>query len=859
MTGLGLFARVFLLFVLVCVLPALAVLYHGSRRIDERIRDHNRRGSQVKSLVNSAQAKARNAAALVLRLPEEFLKELAAGRAQPGHTAATLDRLVCPAAFEGLSGEKAKVIGDLLALMDPDPDRPRPADLEPVLEHCIPPLRAYRPDPAAAVGSAEAYRREIRRITSHSRHVEELADIYDFVGRQMPICNYVLLLDRDRKVLAHNRVGRYGRPMPDWTGRPLGRLPGSPEAVAALSAMADRLDAAPKGPLGRMVVADRLEGLDLLGLYTDPDDYRRWSAAVVGDVRPGAGLPREAAYAVFVVNWYVVQSEVVTDQMYKRSRNLDRLRLLVFDADPPAGQAPRAIASGVPGLWNEPVARGGGKYGPQFADRLLDWLASEERDAGAHLFECRPGAVRPPDDLGPPADDDPDAGRPAEVLIGAFRTVAPPAEPAGWRVLASPSGGRPFAWAAAIYYDLDEGSVAPAVRGQVYLLGALLTAVMLAACWLVARMISRPIARLRGMVADLAEGRRSPAEEPDNGLAWTVPREIRDLDRAFREMAGHVVSKRRLEDTNRELSEKNRRLDEAVAELTRARDELQAGRRELEDKARTLEQTIARLNNTQQELMVSNVLASLGVISGEYAHAVNNGLQLPLATLQQLEAGLPALHLPEHTREDVIASVESLKQTADFVTQFRDFARNDSYALFPTDLNRVVQTVAAGWKPQLKRKQIELETQLGEPPAIRGNDSLLMHVLLNLLLNARDAIRERRKNPDDRRLVGRIVLRTCAEGPAAMLSITDNGCGIPPEIAPRLFQAMFTTKPKGEGSGLGLSSVLRAVRQHKGEIWFESKPGQGTTFFIRIPRLDPDDKGPRSPDGSSGSRPRVML
>jgi signal transduction histidine kinase len=424
------------------------------------------------------------------------------------------------------------------------------------------------------------------------------------------------------------------------------------------------------------------------------------------------------------------------------------------------------------------------------------------------------------------------AGAAVDLMAG-MRDMEPPVEPPlWWTEYAFPAGSAaqgPFDWFPAIVYDLDEGSVAPLVRRQVFILSALLLTVMLAACWIVARMIAKPIRSLREMTAELAAGKFAPestADIPRASRSWAAPREINDLDRAFREMAAQVVTKHSLEDKNR-----------------------------------TLEDTINRLNNTQQELQVSNMLASLGVISGEYAHAVNNGLQLPLATLQQLESMLEALKLPENLREDIPASVESLKHTAGFVSQFRDFARSDNYWMALLDLNAVVESTAHNWRPQLRRRQIDLELDLGKPPPVWGNDSLLMHVLLNLLLNSRDAVRERRKkNPDQRGLIGKVRLATSADNGSAVLSITDNGCGIPPEIAGKIFQAMFTTKAKGEGSGLGLSSVLRAVRRHGGEIWFESDVNKGTTFFIRFPPHDQAEKmlGPGKKTSSSGLRPPIL-
>src|SRR5262249_51371872 len=103
-------------------------------------------------------------------------------------------------------------------------------------------------------------------------------------------------------------------------------------------------------------------------------------------------------------------------------------------------------------------------------------------------------------------------------------------------------------------------------------------------------------------------------------------------------------------------------------------------------------------------------------------------------------------------------------------------------------------------------------------------------VFLNLLINAAHAIADARR--DD----GRIAVRTHCDGDAVVISIADNGCGIPAAIRGRVFDLFFTTKPVGQGTGQWLASARwLIVEKHGGEVWFETREGEGTTCFIRLP------------------------
>jgi two-component system, NtrC family, sensor kinase len=124
------------------------------------------------------------------------------------------------------------------------------------------------------------------------------------------------------------------------------------------------------------------------------------------------------------------------------------------------------------------------------------------------------------------------------------------------------------------------------------------------------------------------------------------------------------------------------------------------------------------------------------------------------------------------------------------------------------------------------RGRIAVETDLGELPEVECYPQMLNQVFLNLLVNAGQAIEGQ----------GRIVIRTRLEGPVVHISIADSGRGMTPEAKARAFEPGFTTKPVGEGTGLGLPISREIVEEkHGGTLDFESQPGAGTTFHIRIP------------------------
>jgi len=149
----------------------------------------------------------------------------------------------------------------------------------------------------------------------------------------------------------------------------------------------------------------------------------------------------------------------------------------------------------------------------------------------------------------------------------------------------------------------------------------------------------------------------------------------------------------------------------------------------------------------------------------------------------------------------------------------------DQASMQLVDLHKALETTLLILKYKLKKKNIVLTRDYADSlPSIKAYGSELNQVWTNLIVNAVDAMPER----------GTLKVRTKREPTDVLVEIRDNGSGIPAELKSRIFEPFFTTKPVSEGTGLGLDTVARIVRKHRGNIRFESKPGD-TCFQVRLP------------------------
>ncbi len=223
----------------------------------------------------------------------------------------------------------------------------------------------------------------------------------------------------------------------------------------------------------------------------------------------------------------------------------------------------------------------------------------------------------------------------------------------------------------------------------------------------------------------------------------------------------------------------------------------------------------ARLREAQK-------MESLGRLAGGVAHDFNNLLTAILGSAALLKQELPE-GSRARTELDEIAS--SGERAARLTSQLLAFARRQPIALRVVDVAELVRGME-GLLRRLLREEIELVIEAGPGPAtVRGAADQLEQVMVNLVVNARDALQHR----------GRITIATRRTGELVQLSVSDTGSGMSEEVQRRAFEPFFTTKPPGQGTGLGLATCYGIVEQSGGTIAAESAPGRGTTVRIQLP------------------------
>jgi two-component system, cell cycle sensor histidine kinase and response regulator CckA len=239
-----------------------------------------------------------------------------------------------------------------------------------------------------------------------------------------------------------------------------------------------------------------------------------------------------------------------------------------------------------------------------------------------------------------------------------------------------------------------------------------------------------------------------------------------------------------------------------------------------------------------ERLQQAQRMESVGTLAGGIAHEVNNMMSVVLGCSEFV---LGRADLPPAVRADVELMREAAERSAAITAQLLAFSRRQVLQPVPLDLNTVVRDL----EPVLRRTlgdAVALELRLAPHGAVLADRGQLQQVLLNLVLNARDAMP----------LGGRVVVETSPVelgdreaalhpdvplrgGPFALLAMSDTGHGMDRETASHVFEPFFTTKGIGKGTGLGLSTVYGIVKQSDGYVWVESEPGRGTTFRIYLP------------------------
>lgn len=269
------------------------------------------------------------------------------------------------------------------------------------------------------------------------------------------------------------------------------------------------------------------------------------------------------------------------------------------------------------------------------------------------------------------------------------------------------------------------------------------------------------------------------------------------------------------------------RLDGMRRSLKEKIDELDAANRSLSERNVQLEDALERLHQTQAELLLSERLAATGHLSAQLSHEINN----PIHNIQSLlESSSRKMPEDSAARELILTALEEVSRLARLTRQMLDMYRGTRVELErePVEITALVDEVVALQAGPFQQAGLRLHVDHRQSPLyVSGSRDKLKQVLLNLLLNARDA------QPDG----GSITIRSWQHAGRALLEVGDTGPGIPENHLGRIFEAFFSTKKAVSGVGLGLTVCHGIVQQHEGTIAVQSHIGQGTTFTIDLPAL----------------------
>lgn len=249
-----------------------------------------------------------------------------------------------------------------------------------------------------------------------------------------------------------------------------------------------------------------------------------------------------------------------------------------------------------------------------------------------------------------------------------------------------------------------------------------------------------------------------------------------------------------------------------------------------EDLRATISSASERFRLVAENRLMADKLASIGLLAGGVAHELNNPIGGILAFSQMMQQDFAA---GSQTVADLKQIEEAAHRAKRIVGDLLDFARTSRAATQRVmSLGESAEKAIMLARFQVRGPGIEIDkVSEAEVAPVFADPNRIEQVALNLLSNAIQAL----GNNESGR--GKITVRTFAEGGFVCLSVTDDGPGIPPEARERVFDAFYTTKAAGEGTGLGLTISLGIVRDCGGTIDLRSEPGKGTTFTIKLPAL----------------------
>lgn len=299
---------------------------------------------------------------------------------------------------------------------------------------------------------------------------------------------------------------------------------------------------------------------------------------------------------------------------------------------------------------------------------------------------------------------------------------------------------------------------------------------------------------------------------------------------------GRVLLERSMELASRELMERNEQLRRQIAERERVEAELRLAQKleavgqlasgiahEINTPVQYVGDSVSFLKDAMADFVkFADAARSLVAASGDAALA---------ASLQEAQEEADLDYLLDSIPGAFARASDGVQRVAKIVQAMKEFAHPDQREKSPADLNKAIENTVI--VTQNEHKYVaQVEADLSPLPLVLCHVGEINQVLLNLVVNAAHAIADSGREIGD----GKIRIRSEERAGSVVISVSDNGCGIPLDVQPRIFDPFFTTKEVGRGSGQGLSIARTIVTEkHGGTLTFETEENVGTTFFITLP------------------------
>ena len=257
--------------------------------------------------------------------------------------------------------------------------------------------------------------------------------------------------------------------------------------------------------------------------------------------------------------------------------------------------------------------------------------------------------------------------------------------------------------------------------------------------------------------------------------------------------------------------------------------ELQRMNRELEERVKERTREIVRLMEERerhyQMMLQSEALANIGRLAAGVAHEINNPITAVKSLIQLVLEDLEAGNVSDEAKEDLRFCLKELDRIQGIIRSLLDVSRGGlEEEIFP--LHKAVENAIKVMEAAAKKKKMKIEAELLKDVYVKGSQSKISQVFINLISNAIDASKEGG--------VIKVVMEDL--GDRVRVSVEDRGSGIPDHIRGKIFSPFFTTKPPGRGTGLGLYISYEIVRSMGGRIYFRSEEGMGSTFYVELPK-----------------------